>query len=243
MRTGTPKKPVRSQRASEKPGRSRFYRRRDEAIREVFPDYEPELAPQDRALAGLGRGDRLLARRRATGRDRRRRGGCPLGRLPAVDRRDEHEAAGPQAARVQLGRPPPLRGRRHAEPARVRPGLLREGRRRARRREADRRPVQEPGLRPRPRARPARGRSPRGRRRPRRSACRRAQEEFYFGYPYDRMDLLVWGQTQGDRGRPSLPRASASSRRRSRPRTREIERRRVATEYLHAPAVILDPSG
>ena len=45
----------------------------------------------------------------------------------------------------------------HAEPARVRPGILRQGRRRARRREADRRALQGPGLRAGARARAARG--------------------------------------------------------------------------------------
>ena len=36
----------------------------------------------------------------------------------------------------------------------------------------------------------------RGHRRPRRSACPRRQEEFYFGHPYERMDVLLWGYAQ-----------------------------------------------
>ena len=44
-------------------------------------------------------------------------------------------------------RPPELRRHRHAEPARVRPGLLREERRRHRRRQADRASLQDAGVR------------------------------------------------------------------------------------------------
>lgn len=66
------------------------------------------------------------------------------------------------------------------------------------------------------------------------------QEEFYFGHPYERMDLLVWGQAEqvepaelGERvGLSPEEVADAYA---------EIERRRVATEYLHAPAVIVNP--
>jgi NAD+ synthase len=65
------------------------------------------------------------------------------------------------------------------------------------------------------------------------------QEEFYFGHPYERMDLLVWGRNA------DLPAAELA------PRVGldvdaveaaywEIDRRRVATRYLHAAAVTLD---
>ena len=67
--------------------------------------------------------------------------------LPADRRRHELQAAHPQDGRVLPRRPAELRRGRHAEPARVRPGLLREERRRQRRREADRAPVQDAGLR------------------------------------------------------------------------------------------------
>ena len=68
------------------------------------------------------------------------------------------------------------------------------------------------------------------------------QEEFYFGHPYERMDLLIWGQ------RRASSRQSSSARVGPRAREveiayREIERRRVATEYLHAPPIIVDPAG
>src|SRR3546814_10968951 len=57
------------------------------------------------------------------------------------------QAAYPQDARILPRRQAELRGDRHAEPAGVRPGLLRQERRRRGRRQADRAPVQEPGLR------------------------------------------------------------------------------------------------
>jgi NAD+ synthase len=68
------------------------------------------------------------------------------------------------------------------------------------------------------------------------------QEEFYFGHPYDRMDTLMWGQAHG------VESGALSSRVGLEPNEveiayREIERRRIATEYLHAPPIILDPTG
>jgi NAD+ synthase len=68
-----------------------------------------------------------------------------------------------------------------------------------------------------------------------------SQEEFYFGHPYERMDLLVQGHDEG------VPAADLSPRVELTPDEveaayGEIERRRVATEYLHAPAVLLDGS-
>lgn len=63
------------------------------------------------------------------------------------------------------------------------------------------------------------------------------QEEFYFGYPYEQMDLLVWGQTQGiapaelcDRVGMSIAEIEVAYG--------EIERRREATRYLHAAAIV-----
>jgi NAD+ synthase len=65
------------------------------------------------------------------------------------------------------------------------------------------------------------------------------QEEFYFGHPYERMDLLVWGR-DGDvpasdlASRVGLDAAAVDAA------YWEIDRRRVATRYLHAPAIVLD---
>ncbi len=65
------------------------------------------------------------------------------------------------------------------------------------------------------------------------------QEEFYFGHPYERMDVLLWGVEQGIQpqqlsGRAGLEPADVEIA------YREIARRRVATEYLHAPPIIVD---
>src|SRR5215218_802812 len=65
------------------------------------------------------------------------------------------------------------------------------------------------------------------------------QEEFYFGHPYERMDLLVWGRVGGV---PASDLASRVGMDAAAVDTAywEIDRRRVATRYLHAPAVVLD---
>jgi NAD+ synthase len=67
------------------------------------------------------------------------------------------------------------------------------------------------------------------------------QEEFYFGHPYEQMDLLMWGQAEGAdpaeiAGRTGLTPQEVETA------YREIERRRVATEYLHAPPSIVNPT-
>ena len=95
-----------------------------------------------------------------------------------------------QDDRVLPRRSPELRGRRHAEPARVRPGLLREAGRRRGRREADRAPLQDAGLR----ARRHLGVPEEIQRRPPTTdtfSMAQTQEEFYFALPYDRMDLCL----------------------------------------------------
>jgi len=63
------------------------------------------------------------------------------------------------------------------------------------------------------------------------------QEEFYFGHSYERMDELLWGEVHGvDPGelgaRIGMSAAEVAAA------YAEIERRRVATEYLHAPAIL-----
>jgi len=70
------------------------------------------------------------------------------------------------------------------------------------------------------------------------------QEEFYFAHPHERMDLLLWGANHGvppDQlaARPDLDldRDGVAAA------YWEIERRREATAYLHAPAIALDAEG
>jgi NAD+ synthase len=66
------------------------------------------------------------------------------------------------------------------------------------------------------------------------------QDEFYFGHPLDRMDVLLWGRNRGLPGHALAPLTGLP------PEDvevayREIERRREATAYLHAQAVVVDP--
>ena len=66
------------------------------------------------------------------------------------------------------------------------------------------------------------------------------QEEFYFGHPHERMDVLLWGYDH------DIAAGELSDRAGLEPADveiayREIERRRVATRYLHAPPIVLDP--
>ena len=67
------------------------------------------------------------------------------------------------------------------------------------------------------------------------------QEEFYFGYPYEQMDLLMWGHEQGMDAAELAPRVGLEPSQVEAAYS-EIERRRVATEYLAAPAVLVEPS-
>jgi len=66
------------------------------------------------------------------------------------------------------------------------------------------------------------------------------QEEFFFGYPYDRMDPLLWGQTSGVAAAQLAPRVGMSAGD-VEIAYGEIERRRVATHYLHAAAIVPEP--
>jgi NAD+ synthase len=63
------------------------------------------------------------------------------------------------------------------------------------------------------------------------------QEEFYFGHPYERMDLLVWGR---DRGVPAAELAARVGLDAAAVEAAywEIDRRRAATRYLHASPVV-----
>jgi NAD+ synthase len=70
-------------------------------------------------------------------------------------------------------------------------------------------------------------------------SLQQSQEEFYFGYPHDVMDLLVWGQGAGKdpaelSARLGLPVESVQAG------YWEVERRRKATEYLHAAPILFD---
>ncbi len=68
------------------------------------------------------------------------------------------------------------------------------------------------------------------------------QEEFYFGFPYEQMDLLMWGHDQGVKPDDLAPKAGLEPDQVEAGYS-EIERRRVATEYLAAPSVLVEPGG
>lgn len=63
------------------------------------------------------------------------------------------------------------------------------------------------------------------------------QEEFYFGHPYDRMDALVHGEGTGVAPGDLAPSLGMTADEVD-VAYKEIERRRVATRYLHAEAVL-----
>jgi NAD+ synthase len=67
-----------------------------------------------------------------------------------------------------------------------------------------------------------------------------SQEEFYFGHPHERMDLLIWGHDAGI-GAEALATRVGLERAQVEIAFGEIERRRTATGYLHAPPIIVDP--
>ncbi|MCB0875098.1 MAG: NAD(+) synthase [Solirubrobacterales bacterium] len=63
------------------------------------------------------------------------------------------------------------------------------------------------------------------------------QEEFYFGHSYERMDALMWGHLH-DVDPADLVAEVGLSVEEIEAAYAEIERRRTATAYLHAPAVL-----
>lgn len=66
------------------------------------------------------------------------------------------------------------------------------------------------------------------------------QEEFYFGHPYERMDLLVWGR-DGDVPATALAPQVGLDASAVEAAYWEIDRRRAATRYLHEAPVLLAP--
>ena len=65
------------------------------------------------------------------------------------------------------------------------------------------------------------------------------QEEFYFGHPYERMDALVWGERNGVAAE-ELAADLGMTAQEVEAGYGEIVRRREATAYLHAPAILGD---
>lgn len=65
------------------------------------------------------------------------------------------------------------------------------------------------------------------------------QEEFFFGHPHQRMDLFLWARDHGVTAKELAERVDLDAER-VEAAYREIDRRRDATAYLHAPPVVLD---
>ena len=68
------------------------------------------------------------------------------------------------------------------------------------------------------------------------------QEEFYFGHPYDRMDLLVHGVQTGIPPADLAPLVGMDAEGVEKAYD-EVRRVRTATAYLHASARIIDVDG
>ena len=69
-----------------------------------------------------------------------------------------------------------------------------------------------------------------------------SQEEFYFGHPYERMDALMRGHEDGLDPAKLGPEVGLSAEE-VEAAYAEIERRREATRYLHAPAIVPEEVG
>jgi NAD+ synthase len=68
-----------------------------------------------------------------------------------------------------------------------------------------------------------------------------SQEEYFFGYPLETMDLLLWGRVEGVPA-AELAEHTGLATDGVEAGYAEIDRRRATALYLHAPAIVLDPS-
>ncbi len=69
-----------------------------------------------------------------------------------------------------------------------------------------------------------------------------SQEEFYYGYPHETMDLIAWGFDSGADAARVAPLAGLDADEIERAYD-ELRRVRAATAYLHAPAHLVDLDG
>ena len=66
-----------------------------------------------------------------------------------------------------------------------------------------------------------------------------SQEEFYFSVPYDKMDLCLYGKNHGMPPSEVAEAAELTAEQVERV-YRDIEGKRKATKYLHAPPLLMD---
>ena len=109
------------------------------------------------------------------------------------------------------------------------------------RRQADRAPLQDAGLRARPRSSACRRGSPARAPTTETFSLPQTQEEFYFGHPLRADGRAAVGARPRTSARATLAPPVGLAAEDVEAAYREIERRRVATAYLHAPAVLVEP--
>ena len=189
------------------------YRRRDEAIRTVVPEYGPGYKSKIvLPAADAGRLQHFFDRGRVARRRAAAKRVCRWRRVSGDRRRDQLQAARSQDDGVLLRRPLQLRGDRHAESAGVRSGLLRQERRRRRRSQADRASVQDPGIQAR-RVSSTRRRRSSGGRRPRiRIRWRSRKKSSTSRCPTTSSTSACSATTTASRRKASRPRSISSRR-------------------------------
>ena len=169
------------------------YARQQEAIRMVVPEYGPGWRCKI-VIGSILEGDRLNLSSLTVadpGREPAHRAAAGGG-LPAAGGGHQLQAADPQDDGVLPRRSAQLRGGRHAQPARVRPGLLREAGRRRGRLQAHRPPLQDARSTRWPSTSASPRRSAGGRPPPTPSRCRRRRRSSTSRCPTTRMDLCLW---------------------------------------------------
>ena len=209
------------------------YRRRDDAIRMVCPDYGPGYKSKIVLPSVLDSDsfrlysvvvmapDGTQTRHRLT----------PESYLGIVAATNFKQRVA-QDARVLPRGPAQLRRRGHAEPAGVRPGLLREAGRRLRGREADRPPLQVAGLPARrapgrPRGDPVPSRPP-----PTPTPCRNHRRSSTSRCRIELMDLCLFGKNNGVPVEAIAAAAGLTAEQVQRV-FRDIDQKRKTTQYLH----------
>ena len=174
------------------------YRRRDEAIRAIIPDYQSDwkhkivLPPVTES--DMYRVYSVVAQitRRTTNQ------GSSAARVVPADRRgDQFQAANAQDARVLPCRSVELRRGWDAQSARVRPRVLRQAGRRCGGFEAHCASLQESGLSSLPSISVCPNEIRRRQPTTDTYSLPQSQEEFYFSLPYDQMDLCLYAKTHG----------------------------------------------
>ena len=218
---------------------ARCYERRNEAVSELIPEFTSDWKLKIVLPSVLG--ERRPAHSSSSSRSRLRaakKGAAPGRRLPRDRRCHELQAAKSQDDGVLPRRSAQLRGRRHAQPTRVRPGFfvkIGDG-------AADVKPIAHlyktqvyalAEFLDVPEA--IRSRQPTTDT----YSLPQSQEEFYFSLPYEQMDLCLYAHNQGLQPEAVAEAVGISSEDVGRV-YRDIEQKRRTTRYLHLPPQLID---